>query len=283
VVAPVRRVLWEWNVTPHPLVQQIAGAVAGGYDTLTIPVRKYRKEVAGGLQPAQMRSLAADNGITLDFLDGMSSWAPIRYPADADDFVRTALDFSVEEAFQICEALGLRTIVAIAGFNRADLPLSQLVDAFGQFCDQAAARGLWVDLEPMPMLGIPTLADAWAIVSGANRSNSSVLIDTWHFMRGNPDMALLRSIPRSRIVNVQLADGKRQPQGSLWEDATLHRKLPGEGELPIVEILSAIRETQDIRSIGPEILSTEIHAMSAEEAGRRSSAATANVMAAAGY
>jgi sugar phosphate isomerase/epimerase len=279
----LRKVLWEWNVTPHPFVEQVAGAVAGGYDTLTIPVRKYRKELAGGLTPETMRSIAADNGITLDYLDGMSSWAPIRYPADADDFVRGALDFSVDEAFQICEALGLRNIVAIAGFNPGDLAVTQLVDAFGKFCDRAANLGLWVDLEPMPMLGIPTLADAWAIVSGANRPNSALLIDTWHFMRGKPDMDLLRSIPRSRIVNVQLADAKRLPRGSLWEDATLHRMLPGEGELPLVEILRTIRATQDIRAIGPEILSTEIHAMSAEDAGRRSSAATDKVLALAGY
>src|SRR6202042_1459362 len=81
----------------------------------------------------------------------------------------------------------------------------------------------------------------------------------------------------------QLADAKSEPRGTLWEDAMLYRMFPGEGELPIVDILRTIRETQDIRSIGPEILSIEINAMSPEEAGRRSSSATQNVMVQAGY
>jgi sugar phosphate isomerase/epimerase len=279
----LRKVLWEWNVTTHPFAGQVAAAVAGGYDVLTVPARRYRKEAAAGMTASRMLALAADNGISLDFLDGMSSWAPVRYPDGADEFVRSALDFSVDEAFGICEALGLTSIVAIGGFNPGQLPLTQLVDAFGAFCSEAASRGLWVDLEAMPMLGIPTLADSWAIVNGANCPNSAVLIDTWHFMRGIPDMDLLWSIPRTRIVNVQLADAKREPRGTLWEDAMLYRMFPGEGELPIVDILRAIRETQDIRSIGPEILSIEINAMSPEEAGLRSSRAMQNVMVQAGY
>jgi sugar phosphate isomerase/epimerase len=279
----LRRVLWEWNVATYPFERQIAAAVAGGYDTLTIPVRKYRKELAAGKTAKGMLATAAANGITLDFLDGMSSWAPVRYPDGADEFLRNALDFSVEETFAICDVLGLKSIVAIGGFTPGQLPLSQLIDSFGSFCDRAAARGLWVDLESMPMLGIPNLADAWAIVSGANRPNSGIMFDTWHFMRGKPDMELLRSIPRSRIVNVQLADGAREPRGSLWEDATRYRMFPGEGELPIVEMLRTIRRTQDIRSIGPEILSIEIDAMSPEEAGRRSAASVQTVMTQAGF
>jgi sugar phosphate isomerase/epimerase len=278
-----RKVLWEWSVATHPYEQQVAGAAAGGYDALTVPVRKYRKAVAEGLTAKEMLAIAARNGVTLDYLDGMSSWASVWYPDDADEFIRGALHFSIDEAFEICELLGLETIVAIGAFNPGRVPLAQLIDSFGNFCDLAAKRGIWVDLEAMPMLGIPTLADAWSIVGGANRPNSSVLIDTWHFMRGNPDMNLLRSIPRTRIVNLQLADAAREPRGTLWEDTMLYRRFPGEGELPIVEILRILKETQDLRSVGPEILSIEINAMTAEEAGRRSAAAVRRVMTEAGF
>jgi sugar phosphate isomerase/epimerase len=283
-MAPVlSKVLWEWNVTNHLFEQQIEGAVAGCYDILTVPVRRFRAEVARGLSAQSMLAIARENGVRLDFLDGMSSWAPTRFPDDADPFVRAALDFSADEALDICERLELKNIVAIGGFSPGKFDLGQLIDAFGDFCDRASRHGIWVDLEAMPMLGIPTLADAYAIVGGANRPNSGLLFDTWHFMRGHPDMELLSSLPRGMIRNVQLADAAREVQGSLWEDATLHRRFPGEGDFPMVEMLQIINETQNISSFGPEILSTEIHAMSAEEAGRRSARSTEAVMRRAGF
>jgi 4-hydroxyphenylpyruvate dioxygenase len=267
----------------HRFEQQIEAAVVGGFDTLTVPVRKYRTEVASGKTPKDLLAIARDNGVTLDYLDGMSSWSPIAYPVGADDFLKDALGFTVDEAFQICDVLDLRNIVVISGFNRGDLSLPQLVESFGRFCEAAAARGIWVDLEPMPMLGIPTLHDAWDIVRGANCANSGVLVDTWHFMRGGPDMHLLSSIPRGRIVNVQLADGMREPQGaSLWEDAVNYRMFPGEGQLPIVEILRVLNSCQSLRSVGPEVMSLEVNRMSPQEIGQRAAATMAAVMVQAG-
>src|SRR5215470_11551530 len=120
------RTLWEWNVTTHPFEAQLRAAVAGGFAQLTIPARKHRDALAQGLTAKDMRRMAADSGIGLDFLDGMSSWAPIRFPPDADPFLRHALDFSPDHALKICADLGLKHIVAISGFNPGDLPLAQL-------------------------------------------------------------------------------------------------------------------------------------------------------------
>src|SRR5690606_8309040 len=110
----------------------------------------------------------------------------------------------------------IRNIVAIAGFVKDALPTEQLIESFASFCDRAAAEGIWVDLEPMPMLGLPTLRHAWEIWSGAARPNSAILLDTWHFMRGGADFALLESLPRGAIVNVQIVDGLASvPPGDL--------------------------------------------------------------------
>jgi 4-hydroxyphenylpyruvate dioxygenase len=267
----ISTVFWEWCARAFPYEQQIAAAAAGGFDVFTIPNRNYRRELAAGRTARDMLSIAADRGVTLDYLDGTSCWAPIRYPRNADDFIKAALDFSADEAFATCEALGLKHIVAIAGFEPGDLETPILIDAFGKFCDRAAEFGIWVDLEPMPMMGIPTLAMGWDIVRQADRENSGVLLDTWHFMRGDPDFKLLEAVPRGRIVTVQLADGGAKPKGdSLWEDAMHHRIFPGEGELPIVEILRVLDRGQDLRSIGPELLSDEIDKLTPEMAGRRS-------------
>lgn len=178
----------------------------------------------------------------------------------------------------------MRNIVAIAGFERDRLPMSELVDSFGRFCDRAAAAGIHVDLEPMPMLGLSTLNHAWQVVREADRPNSAILFDSWHFMRGDPDFALLRSIPRGRIVNAQIVDGTAAlATRTLWEDAMHHRELPGYGELPLAEIMSILKDTQTLRSIGPEAISDRLAEMTAERCGEEAGQSMEACAVRAGY
>jgi sugar phosphate isomerase/epimerase len=280
----IRSVLWEWNVRVHSFDQQVEAAAAGGFDCLTLPYRKYRGEVAAGRSARDLVTIAGDKGVRLDFLDGMSGWASVRYPPGADEFLKGALDFGIDDALELCDGAGLKHIVAIAGFTAGALPHAQLVDSFGRFCEQAAAAGIWVDLEAMAMMGLPTLRSTWDIVRDAGCTNSGLLFDSWHFVRADPDMKLLAAIPRGRIVNIQIVDGSREPRGGdLWEDAMHYRELPGQGELPIGDMLGILRDTQDLRSAGPEALSDVLDKLPAAEAGRLAGEATRNAMKAAGY
>jgi len=275
-------VLWEWNVRVHPFDQQVEAAAAGGFDVLTLPYRKYMHEVGAGRSARELKAVAADRGLKLDFLDGMSGWTPVRYPPSADAFLKNALDFGVEEALELCDAAGLRHIVAIAGFESGALPHTQLVDCFARLCERAARADIWVDLEAMPMMGLPTLRSAWDIVRDAARANSGLMFDSWHFVRGGADMNLLASIPRGRIANIQIVDGSREPRSvDLWEDAMHYRELPGQGELPLQEILQILLKTQDLRSLGPEALSDELDKLTAVEAGKLAGRTTRSILAAA--
>jgi sugar phosphate isomerase/epimerase len=280
----IQTVLWEWNVRVHPFEAQLSAAAAGGFDVLTVPYRKFRSELALGRTARDLQRMAADVGVALDFLDGMSGWAPIRYPSGADEFLIAALDFGVDQALDVCAELGLKHIVAIAGFESGALEFAKLVDSFGRFCERAAADDIWVDLESMPMLGLPTLKSTWDIVREANCKNSGLLLDTWHFMQSDPDLTLLGSIPRGRIVNVQIVDGARHPRGgNLWDEAMHFREFPGEGELPLTEILKVLRDTQDLRTVGPEALSDRVDKLPAAEAGAHAAMTTRQAMRSAGF
>lgn len=275
-------VLWEWNVRVHSFDQQVAAAAAGGFDVLTLPYRKYVHEAALGRSARDLMAAAAERDITLDFLDGMSGWTSVRYPPGADAFLKSALDFGVDEALELCDAAGLRHIVAIAGFPSGALTHSKLVDDFGRFCERAAAANIWVDLEAMPMLGVPTLRCAWDIVREAASKNSGLMFDSWHFLRGDADMSLLASIPRGRIRNIQIVDGSRKPRSAdLWEEAMHFRDLPGQGELPLQQILAILLKTQDLTSVGPEALSDELDKLPAVDAGRLAGLTTRGIMSSA--
>lgn len=134
------------------------------------------------------------------------------------------------------------------------------------------------------MMGLPTLRNVWDVVREVDQPNCGIVFDTWHFIRSGADMELLRAIPRGRIAHVQLADGPLQPTSEdLWQDAGHHRELPGDGELPILEMMQTLHRTQDLRSIGPETLSDKLDKLSAVEFGRLAGQATRNAMSAAGY
>jgi 4-hydroxyphenylpyruvate dioxygenase len=106
---------------------------------------------------------------------------------------------------------------------------------------------LWgsrVDLEFMPILGLPDLKAAWAIVQPAGRANSGILIDTWHVIKSGSDLALLQQIPAQHLRSIQLSDGYRDLRtDSLLMDMLLWRDFPGDGEFPVLEILRAVQPT----------------------------------------
>ena len=267
----MQRVMWEMNVRGRPFTDRIQATVSGGFDLLSLSFREYRKEAQAGNSPESLATTALEQGVRLDFLDGISSWTPVRSTPDAPDFMRQAFDFSAEDALELCRRASLTRIVAVAGFDRGSLSVAQIVSHFGAFCDKAADQGIWVDLEAMPVFGgLRTLADAWTIVADAGRANCGVMFDTWHFQRDGADYAVLKSIPRGKIVNVQLVDGSKVPHGSdLWTDAFHHRELPGWGEFPLSELLQILAKTQDLQTIGPEAICDRLDRFHASEVGRQ--------------
>jgi sugar phosphate isomerase/epimerase len=275
-------VFWPAPVRRYSFREHLTAAEAGGFNSLAVAPEAYRQAISSGLSAKDMVAMASDKGVALRHLDTLTDWAPVRVPSEIDAGLRSRFDVSADECFAICEALGLETILAVAGYDEGAIPLEVLVEGFGRLCDRAAQNGLWVDLEFMPFWGLPDLATAWAIVAAAQRKNAGIMVDTWHFSKGNPDFALLKSLPGECLVSVQVADALQAQQGAtLFEDTVRFRKFPGEGELPIAEILAILHKKGHLRRIGPEVFSDEADALPPEIAGKRSAESLRRVLHAA--
>lgn len=276
--------LWPACVKTHSFAEQLRAAAAGGFDSLPIGTLTYRSLRDSGLSAAEIAAMAAEHGVRLGHYDGFADWAPGRCAPELPAAARAVFDVSSDECLEICHELGLKAVCATGVFTAGTVELPALIDGFAAFCERAQAAGVNVDLEFIPMWGIPTLGLAWDIVRAAGASNSGVLLDTWHFLRGCPDVELLRAMPAGSITTVQVADALGAVRGGgLFEECIRFRQLPGEGDLALIEVLTILRDKGGVRSIGPEVFSDQLDRLDAIEAARRAASATEAVLAQAGW
>ena len=276
--------LWPACVKSHSFVDQLAAAAAGGFNALPIGPLTYRQLRDQGLLPGDLLTMASDHGVALGHYDGFANWNSLPFAPSTPTAVRALFSVSADDCLRCCEELSLPAICATGVFDPACADFSHLVDAFAAFCERAAALEIQVDLECIPMWGVPDLASAWSIVEAAGSGNAAILLDSWHFFRGNPDLALLRTLPAGSIRTVQLADAALQARSDdLLEDCLRYRQAPGEGELPLTEFVAILAEKGGVTSIGPEVFADELDLMSAHAAARRVSQASKELLLTEGF
>ncbi len=144
--------------------------------------------------------------------------------------------------------------------------VAEIAESFAALADRASAHGLHCVLEFIPLWGIRDLTTAWQILQIADRPNTGLAFDFWHYIRGGRDDDLLRSIPGSKISYVQVTDAEASlpPGRSMHDDCLFHRLPPGEGGLPVKQLLDTLCEIGGIDRVGPEIFSAKLDASPAE-------------------
>jgi 4-hydroxyphenylpyruvate dioxygenase len=220
-----------------------------------------------------MLAMAEDVGVRISHIDPFVRWVGMWQPdLPGENFPTDAISFDADDFFRMAAALEVQSFTAWAGFPAGRYQVSEITDAFGALCRRAEREGLRCDLEFIPVFGVRDLATAWRIVEGGGATNSGIVFDLWHYMRGGRDDALLRSIPGNKITGVQLCDATMEvPAGmSLAFDGLNNRRAPGDGEFPIDEIINVLRKTGGLNHVGLEIFSTEFDRMSAEAIGETS-------------
>ena len=155
---------------------------------------------------------------------------------------------------------GAINLVHIGG---APTPVAELAEGFAGACARAADDGLRLAIEFLPGTGIPDFGTAAAVVRATGAANGSVLLDSWHFARGGGTLADLDPESVALIGGVQLSD--RSPE----QDAEPYvprrdRKFPGDGALPLAEIVRRVTAAHPELPIGVEVLSDEVDALGPE-------------------
>lgn len=172
--------------------------------------------------------------------------------------------------------LGVRHVLVASG----PAERSAIVDRLGQLCTRAEPTSVVVVLEFLPIFTVGTLADAVGIVQEVGHPRAAVLVDTLHLARSGGTAADLRSVPPQLLPYLQVADACAEPpernREALRDEALHGRLLPGDGALPLRDVLAAVPDVPlslELRSAA--LMSTY---PDAEERARAVLAATERVL-----
>ena len=148
----------------------------------------------------------------------------------------------VAEAFrpsvELGAELGATSLVAI---NAWDPERSRALNNFGKLCRIAAEYGMKVNVEFISMGKVRTLADAIAFITDSGEPNVGITIDFLHLIRTGGSAADIAAMDPKLIGYIQVCDGPMELPQEQWNDEGFEqRRMPGEGEFPLAELMAAV-------------------------------------------
>ncbi|AGI68658.1 xylose isomerase-likeTIM barrel domain-containing protein [Octadecabacter antarcticus 307] len=259
--------LWQGTMRELSLKEQLHVAQQTGFGKISITPLHVTKWKEAGLSAKDQLSMADDHGVKLAHLDPLTRWAPKWLPDNVDPGFNDFLGFSIDDFMRLAEEFQVESMSTISSAPAGTVNSAQYTESFAAICERAASIGVRCDLEFIPFWGLFDLNMAWTIVRDADKDNSGIVFDYWHFMRGTPDLDLLSRIPGEKISSVQLADASlAYPADRPAPMDCLDWRVPcGEGEFPVTEITQTIQKIGGMKNVGPEIFSAKFDKMSADE------------------
>lgn len=208
--------------------------------------------------PGDVRRMVADLGLrTVTF-------QPFRDFEGMPSAQRDRVFARAERKFDVMQELGCDLLLVcsnvspdcLGGIDRAAADLHALGE-------RAAARGLRVGFEALAWgRHIDDYRTAWEAVRRAEHTAVGIVLDTFHILARRTDLKPLQAIPRERISLVQVADAPWLDMDYLsW--SRHFRNLPGQGDLPLLEFMTALRQTGFDGLLSLEIFNDRFRAGSA--------------------
>lgn len=145
-----------------------------------------------------------------------------------------------------CQHLACPWIIVVPGAAPAGASWSQIrtdtIDALRAMHEIAAPLGVKLAFEFLgfPWCAVRTVEQAWEIVSTLNLPGVGMVIDTCHFFAGESTLESIQLIAAQKLAVFHINDVEAMPKEKI-EDA--NRLFPGDGVIPLKEIINAVRAT----------------------------------------
>lgn len=236
-----------------------------------------------GMATAELRQLLADNGVRVTNVDGFGSGLPGLPTGAAREAFRDYHGRDVRRTFTTPESDFYRTAHALGGDSinlvhfAGDPATSRqaLIDGLGGAAERAAAEGLRIVVEFLPGTGIPSLGVAAELIKATGADNLKITLDPRHLARsdGQPsDVVAVVDLVGLLQMNDLCAATRDDP----------NRLLPGDGDLPLAEILRPVRDAHPTLPVGIEVFNAALDRMAPIDAAAAAAASLRRLLAETG-
>jgi sugar phosphate isomerase/epimerase len=271
------------TVQSAPIETLVSVASDNGFESITITPWMGQQLVEDPERLARIRAAMASASVRIGCLDALIKGLPgIPATEAVPPEQRQNFSYGADACLRVAEALDIR-LLNITHYLGQPVALAALVDAIGAVAERAGTLGMATCIEFIPGSGIPDLATAVRISSAAG-SNVGILVDTWHFARTGGTAAELRELAPGSVLCIQVNDRIGQeggpvegPDGPVYL-AMANRRLPGDGELPLVEWVSALLANNPGVPVGIEVFSDEMRSLPAQTAAHRAAVAVQRIL-----
>lgn len=243
----------------------IEAAAAGGYDAISIWPADLERSRAAGVSVSEIRSMLDQNGLVVADVDALLTWSDLVRPKAGQGL----FEFDEPDVFfEVAESLDARSINVVQGFG-SSLDLDRAAVDLAALCQRAKEHGLLITVEFLPWSGVPDVAVAADLCQRTGCDNATILFDSWHWFRGGADIEKLRAVPGERIGSTQFNDAPAEAWPNLQEECMQARLSPGEGVIPLAELVRTLDAIGSRAPIGVEVIHARHETMDPKEVGRR--------------
>ncbi|UGQ12216.1 sugar phosphate isomerase/epimerase [Yinghuangia sp. ASG 101] len=174
-----------------------------------------------------------------------------------------ALVLSADEEATLAQAGRLAEAAAAVGAPWVLTTFASPLDAAtGPLIARCAAMfaesGARMAVEFSPLGAVTSLPAALAVVEAAGAGRAGVLVDTWHFFRGDSTWADLERVPLDAIAYVQFDDAPPPASDDAMHETMHRRVMPGDGEFALERFASTLLDRGWSGVVSVEVLSTEL-------------------------
>jgi sugar phosphate isomerase/epimerase len=222
---------------PHtPPLEYVEAAAGAGYDAVGLrlnrsPLFPFHPVAGNAPLIRELKQALAGSGMAV--LDILSFY--LQPATDVGTFA-APLELGAE--------LGARYAL-VAG---DDTDWSRLRDNLARFCDLAGSFGVTAAVEFAVIRPLATLGQTLRLLAEVDRRNAVVCLDPLNLVRGGGTAAELQAVHPRLLPYAQISDGVLGPGepdlAQLGHMSPNERRLPGEGTLPLHEILDAAESTR---------------------------------------
>jgi 4-hydroxyphenylpyruvate dioxygenase len=182
--------------------------------------------------PTDVRYLAESLGLSITCFQPFRDFESMPEPQRARNMDRA------ERKFDVMQQLGATLLLVCSNVSPASIDDDARAAAdLAEMAERARKRGLRVGFEALAWgRNVNKWRHAWRIVKAADHPALGLIVDSFHTLALNDDLAGLSEVPAEKIFLAQLADAPKLSMDVLsW--SRHFRNFPGQGALPVASFV----------------------------------------------